>query len=133
MWHYYLNLYQLDRIHLGLVVLAVISQSLLLIPFADLIRSMFDIVIPNFNISELLINTCLLLGLYLIQQLLAFWFEYTITEITLTVSQKLREIILKKREHPVLADRPQTRSLGLYKLNPPARVSESPRRRTSFV
>ncbi|MHC5856656.1 type II toxin-antitoxin system RelE/ParE family toxin [Nostoc sp.] len=36
-------------------------------------------------------------------------------------------------EHPLLADRPQTRSLGLYKLNPPARVSESPRRRTSFV
>ncbi|WP_414519882.1 hypothetical protein [Nostoc sp. PCC 9305] len=29
-----------------------------------------------------------------------------------------------------MADRPQTRSLGLYKLNPPARVSESPRRRT---
>lgn len=96
MWHYYLNLYQLDRIRLGLVVLAVISQSLLLIPFAALIRSMFDIVIPHFNISQLLINTCLLLGLYLIQQLLAFWSEYTITEITLTVSQKLREIILKK-------------------------------------
>ncbi|WP_334729256.1 hypothetical protein [Nostoc sp.] len=41
-------------------------------------------------------------------------------------------------EHPVLADRPalrrtlreQTRSLGLYKQNPPTRVSESPRRRT---
>ncbi|WP_442938670.1 UvrD-helicase domain-containing protein [Nostoc sp.] len=35
-------------------------------------------------------------------------------------------------EHPLLADRPQTRSLGLYKLNPPARVSESPRRRPTL-
>ncbi|MEH2267319.1 MAG: hypothetical protein V7K68_02625 [Nostoc sp.] len=41
--------------------------------------------------------------------------------------------ILLLWEHPVLADRSQTRSLELYKLNPPARVSESPCRRTSFV
>lgn len=93
-WQYYLQFYRGSYRVLFLSILAAISQSLIVLPIALLVRSAWDTVIPSGNwvLVALAATTILLLGF--VNSGIALGAQYLTLKTTKLVIQRLREQLL---------------------------------------
>jgi len=95
-WRYYLRFYRASvRPLAGCVTLAV-TQSLLVLPVAFLLRYVFDTVIPKRNISQLAAAGVGLLLLHLVSNGISLWGKQQAIAITKTAIRALRDEILQR-------------------------------------
>ncbi len=95
-WGYYLDFYRSHYRQLLTCIALSTAQSLIAIPIALLIKTVFDSLIPGGNFSDLTLAGAVLVLLYLVNGAGTLWTRHVTLKTTKAVIQEFREEILKR-------------------------------------